>query len=477
MKQAKQEIVSELVNKSPFMKTTTIFICTKCDAQSPKWTGQCLECGGWGTVTSADQLNTSGSITAATSRINFRIAPAKVERFSEIETELTQRQMIGIGEIDRTFGGGIVPGSVTLIGGEPGIGKSTLCLQIAVQIGIRNRVLYISGEESAAQVKARAERIGSTGENLLFLGETEIETIIATLQHEKPALAVIDSVQMLRSANIPSEAGAINTIRGATAKLVEYAKASSLPLVLVGHVTKDGIVAGPKTLEHLVDTVLSFEGERTGQLRLLRVLKNRFGSTDETGIFEMTSEGLKEIKNPSVYMLDEQSINAAGNVVSCIIEGTRPVLVDIQALVSKTAFGYPTRRASGMDQSRLEMLIAVLAARGNLDLSQYDVYINLVGGLKLKDPSVDLAIILALASAFQKLSLSETVVWGEIGLGGEVRSVSAADRRLAEAARLGMKRIIAPSTQKKPITKMSNIDLNIAHDVKNALTLLNKLGR
>ena len=451
------------------MKTATkIFVCSKCDAQSPKWTGQCLECGGWGTVAAAAERKPgAGSLKLEASQA----APAAVQSFSDIKNEATMRTAIGIGEIDRVFGGGVVPGSVTLIGGEPGIGKSTICLQIATVMAQHGRVIYASGEESGAQVKARAERIGQPGQGLLFLGETEVETIIATLVREKPALAVIDSVQMLHSADIPAESGAVSTIRGATAKLVQFAKASGTPLLLVGHVTKDGNVAGPKTLEHLVDAVLSFEGERTGQLRLLRVLKNRFGSTDETGLFEMTSGGLQEIHNPSAYMLEDRGADTPGNIVSCILEGTRPMLIDIQALVTKTSFGYPTRRASGMDQSRLEMLIAVLTARGGLNLGEYDVYINIVGGLKLKDPSIDLAVIMALASAFRNRPCLDTTVWGEVGLGGEIRPVPATDRRLAEAAKLGIKKAVAPLPKKKTAAKLPP-----GIEVKNVRTVAEVLG-
>ncbi len=454
------------------MRTATqIFVCSKCDAQSPKWTGQCLECGGWGTVAAAAQ-QARGDESGA-ERGAIQAAPAKVEAFSSIKTETTQRSEIGIDEIDRVFGGGVVPGSVTLIGGEPGIGKSTICLQIAGRVAIQGKVVYASGEESGSQVKGRAQRIGAPADNLLFLGKTEVETIIATLHREKPLLAVIDSVQMLRSAEIPAETGAVSTIRGATAKLVAYAKSSDTPLLLVGHVTKDGNVAGPKTLEHLVDAVLSFEGERTGQLRLLRVLKNRYGSTDETGLFEMTGEGLKEIKNPSAYMLDERGDAASGNVVSCILEGTRPVLVDIQALVTKTAFGYPTRRASGMDQSRLEMLIAVLAARGGIDLSQHDVYVNIVGGLKLKDPSIDLAVLMALTSARKDEPFRDIAVWGEVGLGGEVRPVPSTDRRITEATKLGIKKAVASLPRKKTAIKLSDdIEVKDVRNVRDALGLL-----
>ncbi|MFH2063531.1 MAG: DNA repair protein RadA [bacterium] len=459
------------------MKTpATVYTCTKCDAQSPKWTGQCLECGAWGTVAvgaaATGPTNQSGLAKFPASAAT---AAVRLERFGDIHTESSVRLPIGVEELDRVFGGGIVPGSVTLIGGEPGIGKSTICLQVAARVSSRGKVVYASGEESAAQIKSRAGRIGGGTDDMLFLGETEVETVIAALQRERPALAVIDSVQMLRSAEIPAEAGAVSTIRGATAKLVEFAKRSDIPLLLVGHVTKDGNVAGPKTLEHLVDAVLSFEGERTGQLRVLRVLKNRFGSTDETGLFEMTGEGLKEIANPSAYMLEERNGSTPGDAISCVLEGTRPVLVDIQALVQPTSFGYPTRRATGFDQSRLEMLIAVLAARGGLDLGQHDVFVNVVGGLKIKDPSVDLAVLLALASAHGDRALGELVVWGEVGLGGEVRPVPATDRRLNEAGRLGISRIVAPLPRNKTSIKLkSGLQLLEVKTVAEALVALAK---
>jgi len=452
------------------MKTATaVFVCSKCDAQSPKWTGQCLECGAWGTVGPAGEREKREDREKGFSKV----AAVKVTSFAEISGEGAKRTPFGIGEVDRAFGGGVVPGSVTLIGGEPGIGKSTICLLLAAKMAAAGGTVYVSGEESPAQVKARADRIGAAQQGLSFLGETEVETVIATLRREKPALAVIDSVQMMRSSEIPSEAGAVNQLRGVTAKLVEFAKSSGIPLLLVGHVTKDGNVAGPKTLEHLVDAVLSFEGERTGSLRLLRVLKNRFGSTDETGIFEMVEQGLKEIRNPSAYLLDERHEDISGDVVSCVMEGTRPVLVDIQALVRKTAFGYPTRRASGIEQSRLEMLIAVLGARGGMDLNEYDVFVNVVGGLKLKDPTTDLAFVAALASAHKGAAIRETAVWGEIGLGGELRPVSATDRRLAEAAQLGFRRVIAPLPRKKTSMKLSNgIEVMDVHTVRDALKTL-----
>ncbi len=423
------------------VKNQQIFVCANCDAQSPKWTGQCLECGSWGTIGPARPDYGGRGASAA------KTPAAALTGFDEVLSATGERLATGVGEVDRVFGGGIVSGSVTLLGGEPGIGKSTLALTMAARLAAKTgrAVVYASGEESAGQVKMRAERLKLPTAGLLYCGETDVDGVAAALDKEKPALAVIDSIQTIYAADIPSEAGALNQIRGAAAKLVGYAKRSGTPLLIIGHVTKDGQMAGPKTLEHLVDAVLSFEGERSHPLRVLRVLKNRFGSTDETGIFGMAETGLEEIRNPSAYLLDERQAGNPGSAVSCIIEGTRPILVEIQALVQKTPFGYPTRRASGFDQSRLEMLIAVLNRRGGLDLSQSDVYINVVGGLKVREPAADLAVAAAIASAQLNRPLPEGLaVWGEVGLGGEVRSVLSTDRRLAEAAALGIGEVMTP---------------------------------
>ncbi|MBI4457403.1 DNA repair protein RadA, partial [Candidatus Uhrbacteria bacterium] len=417
-------------------KTLAVYVCANCDAQSPKWAGQCLECGGWGTVA----LRTA---TAAETRQRPPVAPSPVTSFGDIKTFDLRRLSTGLGELDRVLGGGLVPGSVTLLGGEPGVGKSTLAMMVAAAMGRNGKpVLYVSGEESASQVKMRAVRLGaaaargvqsdtrslnapvspgtvsSPGDGLHFLGETDVDHVVATLEHEKPALAIIDSIQTLIAADIPAEAGAVSQVRGAAARLVAHAKEHNTPLLLIGHVTKDGHLAGPKTLEHLVDTVLSFEGERSHPLRALRSLKNRFGSTDETGIFAMSETGLEEIRNPSAYLLDERRPGVSGSAVSCIIEGSRPLLVEMQALVQKTSFGYPVRRATGFDNARLEMLIAVLGRRANIDLGQHDVYVNVVGGLKVREPAADLAVIVGLASAFRNAPLPDRMaVWGEIGLG------------------------------------------------------------
>lgn len=420
------------------MKATTIYTCSECDAQSPKWTGQCLECGAWGSMGAAPAAKRSSPVASA--------RPGKSVAFDDLASERERRIPTGIAEADRVFGGGIVPGSVTLLGGEPGIGKSTLAMAVASRLANGGKkTLYCSGEESASQVKMRADRMALPQKGLFFLSETDVATIVATLEAEKPSFAVIDSVQMLRSDDIPAEAGAVGQVRAAAARITAFAKASGIPVLLIGHVTKDGMVAGPKTLEHVVDTVLSFEGERTHPLRTLRALKNRFGSTDETGIFEMREDGLAEIKNPSAYLLEARQEGVPGSAISCVMEGSRPVLVEVQALVQKSPFGYPARKSSGIDQSRIDMLLAVLSRRAGLDFSQHDVFVNVVGGLKIKEPAADLAVALALASALRHAPLPPRfAAWGEIGLGGEVRPAPGHDRRAAEAASLGIASAAAP---------------------------------
>jgi len=453
------------------MKPTSIYVCADCDAQSPRWTGQCLQCSAWGTLREA-RLRPKGSPASTAVSGSMAGMPAETTAFEEIPATAENRASTGITEADRVFGGGIVDGSVTLLGGEPGIGKSTLSLILCARLAASGKkVLYVSGEESAAQVKFRADRLKLAQKNLLFASVTDVNALIATLDAEKPGFAVIDSVQMLRSEDIPSEAGAVGQVRGAAGRLVAWAKGSGTPLLLIGHVTKDGTVAGPKTLEHVVDAVLSFEGERSHPLRMLRALKNRFGSTDETGIFEMTETGLSEIRNPSAYLLDARKADAPGSAVSCIIEGTRPILVEIQALTQKTSFGYPARKASGFDSQRLEMLLAVLAKHGGVDLSGHDVYLNIAGGMRVKEPAADLAVILALASSFKNIPLSSGLAaWGEIGLGGELRPVTASDRRLAEAAALGVRTAIAPISKNAKFGKRpAGIVLTESHTIREAL--------
>lgn len=447
----------------------TIFICSKCDAQTPKWTGQCLECGSWGTIAESG-IPTKGG--AAASRTDAK--PLQVSSLATATVGKESRTSTGISEIDRVFGGGIVDGSVTLLGGEPGIGKSTIALSLAAAMTKGNaHVLYVSGEESAAQVKMRADRMGLPQDRIMFLAETDVDRIGATVRKEKPALVVIDSIQTLHTPDLPAPMGSPNQVRYAAARIVSFAKRTGIPMIIIGHVTKDGSVAGPKTLEHLVDTVFSFEGERTHALRLLRVLKNRFGSTDETGMFEMTGKGLIEVKNPSAYLLDERRTDVSGSTISCVLEGTRPILLEMQALVQKTSFGYPTRRATGFDQTRMEMLIAILARRGGIDLGQHDAYINVIGGMKIREPGADLAVLLSLTSAYGNIPVPEgTAVWGEVGLGGEIRSAPSADKRLMEARRLGIRHVITSLPRSGKVRPPDGLRVTDVKTVKDAILVI-----
>ena len=450
-------------------KPTKLFACTNCDAQSPKWTGQCLECGKWGTVepVSPEWEGGEGGGGVAPTADLPKAKSLKIIGLGDVDVLNAVRTGTGLTEMDRVLGGGLVDGSVTLIGGEPGIGKSTMALIMCARLAQTGRpVLYVSGEESAAQIKLRAERLKLPLQNLNFLDSTDCDAVAATIEKEKPTLTVIDSIQTLQSRLIPSIAGAQNQVRYAASCLIQTAKRSKLPILIIGHVTKDGQVAGPKTLEHLVDTVLSFEGERSHPLRIIRSLKNRFGPTDETGVFEMTDAGLTEIGNPSAYLLDERRPNAAGSAITCLIEGTRPVLVEVQALVQRTAFGYPTRRTTGFEQARLEMLLAVLGRHGGLDLSEHDVYVNIVGGLKIKERSADLAVAAAIVSAARGVPLGEGLaVWGEVGLSGEVRTAPATDRRLQEAANLGLKSALCPLPKSGKAKKPTGLAVTDVRDI------------
>lgn len=394
-----------------------------------------MECGKWGSVseqnTEPKQQNTT----------NNSHKPAVTTSLSDVQSQNVARTKTGVEELDRVLGGGIVPGSLILLGGEPGIGKSTLALQIAK---IVPNTLYISGEESIGQIKLRSDRLQLKAESLKLANETNIETICATIAQAKPTLAVIDSIQTIHSDDATGESGNVTQIRACTVKILETAKANNVAIILIGHVTKDGEVAGPKTLEHLVDTVLYFEGERYHTFRVLRATKNRFGPTDEVGIFEMKDSGLQEVKNPSAALLAERGENMPGSIVTCLMEGTRPLLVEIQALVNKTSFGYPVRKASGFDLNRLHVLVAVLQKRAGLNLAQYDIHLNVVGGLNADEPAADLAVCLAIASAYKDKALgADLCVFGEVGLGGEVRSVPHTERRIKECEKLGMKRVIS----------------------------------
>jgi len=429
----------------------TIFTCAKCDAQFPKWSGRCLSCGAWGTVSESTVSKDSSNDSPA-----VRFDTKKLQDFKDVATEQFQRLKTNIAELDQIFGGGIVNGSLTLLGGEPGIGKSTLVLQILKEIkgGADAPLLYVSGEESAGQIKIRIDRLGYSPENLQFLGETSAEEIASAIRTLKPRLAIIDSIQTIHSDELAAEAGNVAQIRACTVKLLEAAKTTNVPLILIGHVTKDGEVAGPKTLEHLVDVVLYLEGDRFHGFRILRGSKNRFGSTNEIGVFQMTGEGLQEVIDPGKAFLAETTRNYPGSALTCFIDGSRPFLAEVQALVTPTIFGFPQRKTSGYDVNRLQMLSAVLYKRANINLNSQDIHLNIVGGLKLNDPSIDMAVAAAIVSALKNQTISkDTLIIGELGLGGETRPISNIERRIAEAEKMGFTRIICPKI--KPLKPSS----------------------
>jgi DNA repair protein RadA/Sms len=418
-----------------------IYSCTNCEAQFPKWQGRCPECGKWGTV----------ELGVRDEGLGFRdklkeIPEGKTVEFGKLKNSVNNRLMTGIEEFDRILGGGIVSGSLILLGGDPGIGKSTLVLQIAEKI--KDSVLYVSGEESAQQVKLRLDRLGLTGKNIDFLAEENVEVINKTLLKNKPKLAIIDSIQTVATSEAPNEAGSITQVKASCVKFLEIAKKENIPIILVGHVTKEGQVAGPRALEHLVDVVLYLEGDQYHELRLLRGAKNRFGSTNEVGIFEMQDKGLVEVKNPSEIFLANRSSNS-GSCIAAVLEGKRIFLIEVQALVTKTVFGYPVRKSSGFDNNRLQMLVAVLSKRAKLPLGSQDIHVNVVGGLKIKEPAIDLAVCLAIVSAFADKPLQKDLAAiGEVGLGGEIRTVSRLKERIKEAKKLGFSHILSNNEAK-----------------------------
>ena len=429
-------------------KSRTQFICQNCGASYPKWTGKCDNCGEWNTLVEQVAASQGKSVVAKSATSGHVLTPQTMQSIA-VE-EAVRRMPTGYQDLDIVLGGGILPGGVILMAGQPGIGKSTLLLQVASEVGKNEPVLYASGEESASQVKLRAERLGAnTREQLHFVASTSADDIAATIRSGQYKLVIIDSIQTLSLDEITSAPGTVSQITNSSNVIIRAAKEAGAAVVLVGHVTKEGSIAGPKVLEHLVDVVLQFEGDRYGGFKVVRAVKNRFGSTNEAAIFEMYEQGLRVVENPSAALLAERQ-NADGSVVMATLEGTRPLLVEIQALVNPTSFGYPKRTASGFDLNRLNLLIAVLERRTKLNLSDKDIYINVVGGLKLNDPAADLAICMAIASAAAGKRLDdELVVFGEVGLGGEIRSVHSAERRTAEAKKLGFTQAIAPKTGQK----------------------------
>ncbi|RMD59103.1 DNA repair protein RadA [Candidatus Parcubacteria bacterium] len=426
-------------------RISKVYECSHCGAQSPKWSGRCFECGSWGTLAEsvADTRKTQ-------KRERQKVEPASIVDFKSISVLAQERLRVGIGEIDRVFGGGIVVGSISLLAGEPGIGKSTLLAQIALQIGKDRPVLYVSGEESAQQVKGRFGRLAIDFGKIKFAAETNTEKIIAAARQLKPALLVVDSIQTMYTAASESEPGSVNQIKACALEFLELAKEENITTILVGHITKDGSIAGPKSLEHIVDAVVYLETDNTNYYRLLRSSKNRFGSTQELGVFEMTNLGFKEVKNVSAAFLDKAERRIPGSAISAVTEGTRTFLVEIQALVSKTVFGYPQRKSSGFDLNRLQILTAVLVKQAQIRLADKDIIVNVVGGLKIDDTSSDLAVCAAIISSLLNQPVrSHTLILGEVGLGGEVRRMHKLADRLKEAKKLGFVQAVIPAAEEK----------------------------
>lgn len=422
-------------------KAKSVFFCQSCGYESSKWMGQCPGCREWNTFVEEVMMSTGGT--------KKKMSTGKTEEptlLSKVNSESSLRISTEIAEFDRVLGGGIVPGSMVLVGGDPGIGKSTLLLQMCLLLSSKkHKILYISGEESLQQIKIRADRLGEFEGDLLMLCETDLETIQAVIERTRPELVVIDSIQTMCKGDVSSAPGSVSQVRESTGVFMKIAKTLGITVFIVGHVTKEGVVAGPRVLEHMVDTVLYFEGERHAVYRILRSVKNRFGSTNEIGVFEMGQQGLTEVLNPSQYLLDGRPEGAAGSVVACLMEGTRPVMVEVQALVCRTNFNMPRRTAAGMDYNRVNLLMAVVEKRLGMSLANWDAYINIAGGMKLNAPALDLAVVAAIISSYKDLPMDDSTVFlGEVGLAGEVRGVSMAAQCVQEAKKLGFKRCILP---------------------------------
>ena len=432
----------------------TVFFCQNCGHEESKWLGQCPACKEWNTFVE-EKVTVPKTGSALSSGTAGGAAP-QPGLLTSVDTDDDERIRTGIGELDRVLGGGIVQGSLVLVGGDPGIGKSTLLLQVCQKLSaMGKKILYISGEESLKQIKLRADRMGTFSENLYLLCETNLELIRSSIERQKPDMAVIDSIQTMYNEEVSSAPGSVSQVRESTNVLLQLAKGLNIAIFIVGHVTKEGTVAGPRVLEHMVDTVLYFEGDRHVSYRILRGVKNRFGSTNEIGVFEMRREGLVEVENPSEYMLSGRPENASGSVVACAMEGTRPILMEIQALVCHSNFGMPRRTAAGLDYNRVNLLMAVLEKRAGLPLSSYDAYVNIAGGIRMNEPASDLGIVMAIASSYKNKPVPEdTIVFGEVGLSGEVRAVTMPEQRVAEAKKLGFKVCILPEVSRKSLKNM-----------------------
>lgn len=430
------------------VKSKTVYVCSECGYESPKWIGKCAGCGEWNTMVEDVRLPQKAVTAAAKPLHTFSARP-----LSQIDAADEHRFVTGIKELDRVLGGGIVKGSVVLLSGDPGIGKSTILLQVCNALQGNLNILYVSGEESAIQIKLRAKRIGVESDNVSIMTETDVQTVCEYISSAKPDLVIIDSIQTMQHSDIASSPGSIVQVRESTNLLLRTGKSLDIPVFIVGHVNKGGDIAGPKVMEHIVDTVLYFEGERNQSYRILRAIKNRFGSTNEIGVFEMTETGLSEVENPSAMMLSGRMSDVSGGCITCIMEGTRPILAEVQGLVTATGFGNARRTAAGFDYNRLNLLLAVLEKRLGLYFSNLDTYLNIVGGIRLDEPAADLAVAMALVSGLRDIPIDEnTIAFGEIGLSGELRSVPRAQARVTEAARMGFKQCIMPKSCLKQIT-------------------------
>ena len=448
-------------------KAKTIFVCSECGNESPKWLGKCPACNSWNTFYE-QKIEKYTETNKIEKKINNTPRPLN----SYVGQE-ANRTSTGYLELDRVLGGGLVKGSLILLGGEPGIGKSTLILQLCEKVQGEGKVLYVSGEESAEQIKLRADRLEIKNQDLMFLGETDIDVIKDAISDMKPKLVIIDSIQTMYSDEITAAAGSVSQVREITSQIMRMCKAQQITTIIIGHVTKEGNIAGPRVLEHMVDTVLYLEGERYNTYRILRAVKNRFGSTNEIGMFEMREEGMCEVTNPSDILITEREDNPSGSCILASVEGTRPILVEVQALTSQTVFGLPKRTANGFDYNRLAVLIAVLEKKAGLSLGNQDVYLNIAGGMKISEPAADLGIIATVASSYKNVSISQsTVVMGEVGLTGEVRRINLIEKRLKEAEKLGFKTCIIPENNKKGLKDDYKLDIIGVKNIGEMLRIL-----
>ncbi|MCI8765103.1 MAG: DNA repair protein RadA [Lachnospiraceae bacterium] len=447
---------------------TTAFFCTECGFESAKWTGQCPACRAWNTMAEEPVGKKESSRHTAVGGGKTKARPI---RLAEVSIEEQDRISTGYRELDQVLGSGIVAGSLVLVGGDPGIGKSTLLLQVCRNLAASgHKVLYISGEESLKQIKLRANRIGTVTGELLFLCETSLDDIEEAIRETKPQVVVIDSIQTMYREDVSSAPGSVSQVRESTNILLQIAKGMGISVFIVGHVTKEGVVAGPRVLEHMVDTVLYFEGDRNASYRILRGVKNRFGSTNEIGVFEMREQGLEEVDNPSEYLLSGRPEEASGAAVACSIEGTRPILLEVQALVAQTNFGMARRTAAGTDYNRVNLLMAVLEKRCHYEMSRYDAYVNIAGGVRMNEPALDLAIVLALVSSLKDRPVNpKCIIFGEVGLSGEVRAVSMAEQRVREAVKLGFESCILPQVNLEKMKKVEGIALHGVRNVREAI--------